>query len=83
MTAAKVNLGLSLALGGATGRALDILRPLANDPAADGKVRQDLAVALTLAGDAAQAGKVLAADLPPDKVSTALAGYAALKVSDK
>jgi hypothetical protein len=46
-------------------------------------VRQDLAVALTLAGDAAGAGKVLAADLPPDKVSTALAGYAALKVSDK
>ena len=61
MTAAQVNLGLSLALAGATDRALAILRPLANDPAADGKVRQDLAVALTLAGDAARAGKVLSA----------------------
>jgi Flp pilus assembly protein TadD len=83
MTAAQVNLGLSLALTGATDRALAILRPLATDPAADGRVRQNLAVALALAGDAAGAGKVLAAELPPEKIETALAGYAALKVSVK
>ena len=40
-------------------------------------------VALTLAGDEVQAGKLLSADLPQDKVSSALAGYAALKVSAK
>jgi Flp pilus assembly protein TadD len=83
MTAAQVNLGLSLALTGATDRALAILQPLANDPAADGKVRQDLAVALALAGNAAQAGKVLSGELPQDKVPTALEGYIALKVSAK
>ena len=83
MTAAKVNLGLSLALSGATDRALAILRPLASDPAADGRVRQNLAVALALAGDETQAGRVLAAELPQDKIGTALAGYAALKISAK
>jgi Flp pilus assembly protein TadD len=83
MTAAQVNMGLSLALAGNTDRALALLRPLANDPMADAKVRQDLAVALTLAGDEVQAGKLLSADLPQDKVSSALAGYAALKVSTK
>ena len=83
MMAAKVNLGLSLALAGATDRALSILRPLASEPTADGRVRQDLAVALTLAGDESQAGKILSADLPQDKVSAALTGYAALKFSAK
>jgi Flp pilus assembly protein TadD len=83
MTAAQVNMGLSLALAGATDRALEMLRPLANDPVADGKVRQDLAVALTLAGDSAEAGKILSSEMSQDKVPTALAGYAALKASDK
>ena len=83
MTAAQVNLGLSLALAGATDRALAILQPLANDPTANGRIRQDLAVALALAGDEAQARKVLSGELPQDGIATALAGYAALKLSAK
>lgn len=46
-------------------------------------MRQDLAVALALAGDEADAGRLLLRDLPPDKVTEALAGYAALKVPAK
>lgn len=83
MHAAQVNLGLSLALAGATDRALTILRPLADDPAADGKVRDDLAVALTLAGDKAAAGKLLQANMPSDNIAAALAGYTALGVPAK
>jgi Flp pilus assembly protein TadD len=83
LAAAQVNLGLSLALAGATDRALAILRPLARDPGADERVRQDFAVALALAGDETEAGKVLAADLPQDKVSAALAGYLALRIPGK
>lgn len=83
MTAARVNLGLSLALGGAPDRAVEILRPLASDPGADSKVRENLAVALALAGEREAAGKVLAADMPQDTASVALAGYAALKVPAK
>jgi Flp pilus assembly protein TadD len=83
MTAAQVNLGLSLALAGSSESALNILRPLAADPDADGRVRQDLAVALALAGDEAEAGRLLLRDLPPDKVTAALARYAALKAPAK
>jgi Flp pilus assembly protein TadD len=83
MTAAQVNLGLSLALAGSSEPALSILRPLAADPDADVRVRQDLAVALALAGDEAEAGRLLLHDLPPDKIPAALAGYAALRLPAK
>ena len=83
MIAAQVNLGLSLALGGAPDRALAILRPLASDPDADGRVRGNLAVALSLAGDQQAARNLLAADMPQDKVAVALAGYAALRMPAK
>jgi len=83
MRAARVNLGLSLAISGASDRALTILRPLADDPAADGKVREDLAVALTLAGDKMAADKVLQADMSSDNAAAALAGYTALSLPAK
>ena len=83
MRAAQVNLGLSFALGGAADRALTILRPLADDPAAEGKVREDLAVALALAGDRGAADKVLQADMSSDNAAAALAGYTALGLPAK
>ncbi len=46
-------------------------------------MRENLAVALALAGEHEAAGKVLAADMSQDKVPIALAGYAALKVAAK
>jgi Flp pilus assembly protein TadD len=62
---------------------LAILQPLASDPGADSRVRQNLAVALALAGDEAQARRVLSADMPQETIASALAGYVALKVSAK
>ena len=64
MIAAQVNLGLSLALSGQTDRALSILRPLAARSEATPRVRQDLAVALALAGNESEAEQVLRMDQP-------------------
>ena len=43
------------------------------------KVRDNLAVALALAGETAQAGQVLREELNPTDTATALDGYRALK----
>ena len=75
--AAKVNLGLSLALSGDAQQALAILRPLAQGPAASPRMQQDLAVALVLAGDSDEAAQVLRTDIPPPKVLAAVTGYRA------
>ncbi|MDE8345095.1 MAG: SPOR domain-containing protein [Acidocella sp.] len=78
LTAAEVNLGLSLALSGNGPEALQYLGPLATSAQATPKIREDYAAALVATGRVAEARHVLSVDLPPEQVATALDGYAAL-----
>lgn len=78
LTAAEVNLGLSLALSGNGQKALQYLGPLATSPQATPKIREDYAAALVATGRVAEARHVLSIDLPPEQVATALDGFAAL-----
>ena len=78
LTAAEVNLGLSLALSGNGPAALQYLGPLATSPQATPKIRQDYAAALVATGRDDEARSVLSVDLPPDQVVSAMAGFSAL-----
>jgi len=78
LTAAEVNLGLSLALSGNGPEALQYLGPLATGPQATPKIREDYAAALVASGRPDQAKLVLAVDLPPDQVISAMDGFAAV-----
>ena len=75
MTAAEVNLGLSLALSGHGPEALQYLGPLATGPGATPKIREDYAAALLASGRSAEAQQVLSIDLPPDQVQSAMRGF--------
>jgi Flp pilus assembly protein TadD len=78
LTAAEVNLGLSLALSGNGPEALQYLGPLAISQQATPKIREDYAAALVASGRDDEARQVLAVDLPPDQVNSAMAGFANL-----
>ncbi len=78
LTAAEINLGLSLALSGQGAEALQYLGPLATGPNATPKMREDYAAALVATGRQDEARQVLAIDLPPDQVNQAMAGFQAL-----
>ncbi|HUW79289.1 MAG TPA: tetratricopeptide repeat protein, partial [Acidocella sp.] len=78
LTAAEVNLGLSLALSGHGPEALQYLGPLATSQSATPKIRQDYAAALVATGRDKEARAVLAVDLPPDDVNKAMNGFSAL-----
>ncbi len=78
MTGAEVNLGLSLALSGDGPQALQYLGPLATSQSATPKIREDYAAALLASGRASEARQVLAVDLPPDQVNSAMAGFSEL-----
>jgi Flp pilus assembly protein TadD len=78
LTAAEVNLGLSLALSGNGPEALQYLGPLATSQGATPKIREDYAAALVASGRDSEARQVLAVDLPPDQVHTAMDGFAAV-----
>ena len=75
MTAAEVNLGLSLALSGHGPEALEYLGPLATGPGATPKIREDYAAALLASGRSTEAQQVLSIDLPPDQVQSAMSGF--------
>ncbi len=75
LTAVEVNLGLSLALSGNGPQALQYLGPLATSQQATPKIRQDYAAALVATGRVSEARQVLAVDLPPDQVNSAIAGF--------
>jgi len=75
LTAAEVNLGLSLALSGHGPEALQYLGPLATSLSATPKIREDYAAALIASGRADEAKQVLAVDLPPDEVVAAMNGF--------
>ena len=81
LTAAEVNLGLSLALSGHGVEALQYLGPLAYGQGATPKIREDYAAALVATGRDAEARQVLAVDLPPDDVNKAMEGFSALIAS--
>jgi Flp pilus assembly protein TadD len=76
MTAAQVNLALSLAMGGQPQQGVQLLRPLADAPGATRQVRHDLAAVLTMSGDRAGAQRILSKDLPPNEVQQALDAFA-------
>ena len=80
LDAARVNLGLSMALAGNTAGAIEILQPLAANPNAPRRVRHDLATALALAGDHNGAERLLRPDLSADQMPMAMAGYQELHV---
>jgi Flp pilus assembly protein TadD len=77
--AVQVNLGLSLALAGDASGAIRLLRPLAVAPDAPPRIRQNLALALTLSGNRKEAAAVMGHDLPPDQLRGALDGFEALR----
>lgn len=79
MTAAQVNLALSMAMSGQSADAVQLLRPLASNPGASPQIRHDLAAVLVMAGDKAEAERILGKDLPPDEVRQAVEGYAAAR----
>jgi Flp pilus assembly protein TadD len=81
--AASVNLALSLSLSGQAGRSVTMLRDAGSRPDATPRLRQDLAVALTLSGNPREAEKLLLTDLSPGDAAKALAGYEALDATKK
>lgn len=74
MLAARVNLGVSLAVSGHEKEALEVLRPLASSQDMSPRVRQDLAATLALAGQDSAARQLLSKDLDPAEVSEAMVG---------
>ena len=79
LDAARVNFGLSLALSGQSAAAVEMLRPLAAGPNAPKRVKHDLATAMVLSGDHAEAEKLLRPDLTPEQVPIAIAGLQQLR----
>ena len=79
VTAAKVDLGLSLAMTNETGEAVQILEPIAASPDASARVRQDLAVALVLNGQVDEAQRVLLTQMSPDQARSAITAYRELR----
>src|SRR5207245_5672839 len=60
--------GLAVALAGRPADAIQVLETAARAPGADSRVRQNLALALALAGDWTNARTVAAQDVPADQV---------------
>ena len=69
------NYGLSLAMGGKAIEGIQILSELAGAPNATPRTRQNLALALGLAGDIEAARQIAAIDLPPEEVAKNVAFY--------
>lgn len=62
------NYGLALALAGRSADAIAVLEPVARQPGADSRVRQNLALAYAFEGDWTEARTVAAQDVPADKL---------------
>ncbi len=78
-TAAKVDLGLSLAMSNDAAAAVQILQPIAASPDASARVRQDLAVALVMDGRTDEAQRVLLTQMSPDQARAAITAYQELR----
>jgi Flp pilus assembly protein TadD len=77
-TAAPGDVGLAYALAGQPGRAIALLEPAARAPGADGRVRQNLALAYALAGEWQKARVTAAQDVSPADLAERLASWAEL-----
>ena len=77
--AATADLGLSLALSGDFNAALALLQPLANDGSASRRERDNLALALQLAGRDAEAKRILGEEMSDADASATLAAYRLLR----
>lgn len=75
------NAGLAFALAGRTDRAVDLLMQAARQPEASAQTRQNLALALALAGQWAQARTVAAQDLEPAMVEARIRQWAEFAAS--
>lgn len=73
--------GLTLALAGQAGEAVWILDQAARQPGADGRVRQNLALAHALAGDWVQARTIAAQDLSGEQLDQRIAQWTQLAAS--
>ncbi len=75
MTAARVNLALSLAMSGRANEGVRMMEPLANAADANDKMRHNYAAVLALAGREDDAESILSRDLSPTEIREALATY--------
>lgn len=75
---AQVNLGLSLALSGDSTAAIAILMPLAAEPQAERRVKDDLAVALVGAGRTEEARDILREEMSDDDAAKTIVAYRSL-----
>lgn len=79
LASAEVNLALSLSMTGDSAHAIAMIRPLAEDPGASAKVRQDFAAVLAMSGDREAARQILTPDMSPPDVDRALDVYSAAR----
>jgi Flp pilus assembly protein TadD len=77
-TAPPSDVGLGFALAGQPQRAIELLEPAARAPGADGRLRQNLALAYALAGDWEKAQSTAAQDISPADLRARLRQWAAL-----
>ncbi|HVF83540.1 MAG TPA: tetratricopeptide repeat protein [Sphingomicrobium sp.] len=69
------DVGLAMALAGQPGNAIALLDEAARRPGADGRTRQNLALAHALAGDWESARTIAAQDVPADQLDARIAGW--------
>jgi Flp pilus assembly protein TadD len=72
------DVGLAFALAGQPQRAIELLEPAARAPGADGRLRQNLALAYALAGEWDKAKATAAQDISPADLARRLRDWAAL-----
>jgi Flp pilus assembly protein TadD len=77
--ALRSNFGLSLAICGEAGQAIDVLAPLASRSAADVRIRQNLAFAYVMAGDFEKALQLGRQDLPEPQAQRELSDFMRLR----
>lgn len=70
--------GLAMALAGRPGQAVELLDQVARAPEADARVRQNLALALALAGDWTRSRSIAAQDVPGDQLEARMSEWASL-----
>jgi len=77
-TAAPGDVGLAFALAGQPQRAIEMLEPAARASDADGRVRQNLALAYALAGDWQKSRATAAQDVSPAEINQRMEHWASL-----
>ena len=82
MTAAQVNLALCLAIRGKENEAIGLMRPLADQPGATRKVKQNYAAVLAMAGQRDQAERILADNMAASEVAPALDALASVRIAE-